>query len=78
MGGSWPRPRRLKDSWEYLYRGDGGGERGAGGVCRGKSYQENHGGAASPLASCKDTSIIFVCYSFGGGLIANDASTNAI
>ena len=47
MGGSWPRPRRLKDSWEYLYR-DGGGERGAGGVCRGKSYQENHGGAVAP------------------------------
>ena len=50
MGGSWPRPRRLKNSWEYLY---GGGERGAGGVCRGKSYQENHGGAASPLRALR-------------------------
>ena len=30
-------------------QGGRGGERGAGGVCRGKSYQENHGGAASPL-----------------------------
>ena len=28
MGGSWPRPRRLKNSWEYLYRGDGGEGRG--------------------------------------------------
>ena len=33
--------------------GDGGGERGAGGVCRGKSYQENHGGAASPLRALR-------------------------
>ena len=47
MGGSWPRPRRLIVG--VFIQGGRGGERGAGWVCRGKSYQENHGGAASPL-----------------------------
>ena len=46
--------------------GDGGGERGAGGVCRGKSYQENHGGAASPLRGGR-----------GGGMLVEGRSARS-